>query len=128
MTLYAGRSAAVVVATFDPHDGRRLDDTDGVMVTLTIFDTDKATLLVAEEEMTYSATVVAPDEIAGGWFYDWVTPVGAPGAYKARVRVTGAGFSSERFADIRPRKEPVPVDDPDVPAPGSGGGIDGGGP
>lgn len=102
MTMYSGETIQVRHRAVG-YDGETLTGAN-IAATVTIWDTDGTTVLLDEQPMTYSATMVFDDGNVGGWYYLWPSPANAPGAYLARITATGAGINAWEFKTIRLRK------------------------
>jgi hypothetical protein len=111
MTLYAGETAQVRHGAL-AYDAKTRLTSDDVDVTITIWDIDNTTELVSEEPMVYDADLdieLEGEAVAGtgGWTYLFETP-DEPGAYRARVTVTGLGIEAFEFKTIRTRTPKAP--------------------
>jgi acyl dehydratase len=95
---YAGETVRVISRVKD-YDGVAITGTDGVAVTLELFD--RAKVLIA------GPVAMAWNGAKSYWFYDWATPGPAGATYRAKVTAAGATKQAWRVSRLRLTTSPV---------------------
>jgi acyl dehydratase len=95
---YAGETVRVISRVKD-YDAVPIIGTDGVAVTLEVFDREKVRV-VGPVAMAWSGE-------ESYWFYDWATPGPDGGTYRAKVTAAGATKQAWGVSRLRLTTSPV---------------------